>query len=74
MHEDNRRIKYRRDVTFNELCFTFKQSAPTGSELKTVVHGKGNIEPTVEPQPELVELAESEVPDVVGPRRGGRQR
>ena len=74
MHEDNRRITYRRDVTFNELCFTFNPTAPTGSELNTVVHGKGNSESTVEPQPDPVERVEVEVPGVVGPRRGGRQR
>ena len=52
MHEDNRRITYRRDVNFNELCFSFNPTAATGSETNTVVHDKGNSEPTVEPQPE----------------------
>ena len=72
MHKDNRRITYRRDVTFNELCFSFNPTVATGNETNTVMHGKGNSEPTVEPQ--LVERAEAEVPGVVGPRRGDRQR
>ena len=55
MHEDNRRITYRRDVTFNELCFSFNPTVVTGNETNTVIHGKGNSEPTVEPQPEPVE-------------------
>ena len=54
--------------------FSFNPTAATGSETNTVMHGKGNSEPTVEPQPELVERAEAEVPGVVGPRRGDRQR
>ena len=73
MHEDNRRITYRQDVTFNKVCFTFNPTVPTGSELNTVVHGKGNSEPTVESQPEPVERVEAEIPGVVGPRRGDRQ-
>ena len=42
MHEDNRRITYRRAVTFNELCFSFNPTVATGSETNTVMHGKGN--------------------------------
>ena len=38
------------------------------------MHGKGNSEPTVVPQPEPVECVDAEVPGVVGPHRGGRQR
>ena len=74
MHEDNRRITYHRDVTFNDLCFSFNPTVATGSETNTVVHGKGNSEPTVDPQPEPVERAETEAPGVVGPCRGDRQR
>ena len=73
MHEDNRRITYRREVTFNELCFSFNPTVAIGSETNTVVHGKGNSELIVEPQPEPVEQAEAEVPGVVGPCRGDRQ-
>ena len=74
MHEDNQSITYRRDVTFNEPCFTFNTSVSTGSDVNTVAHGKGNSEPKVVPQPELVERADAEVPGVAGPRRGSRQR
>ena len=42
-------------MRFNELCFTFNPTVPTGSELNTVVHGKDDSEPTVEPQPEPAE-------------------
>ena len=73
MHEDNRCITYRRDVTFNELCFTFESSAPVRNSVDTVVHDRSRS-PTVVPQPEPVERAEAVVPGVDGPRRGVRER